>query len=271
MFRSILDRQLSFLKMTSKFLFIIIVRPPINCRNGTLSLWLNRSLCVFTQLLFTSRLLAPFSYQLIDLPLTFVTPSGFLTQSHLYVINRHIILSANGPFSFQTLPLLSNISAKATMSSQLRTIPARKGIATPLRAGQTVKIINTHGTQVVDTWAFSVSWFPLSPSSTIVTQMSMQHTRASLNRIIPKVGDGLYDNERRKMLTITEDTTEGVHDTLIAACDAARYRELGGEEGHRNCADNLVEGLGALDMYPFPFLSWIVCRSLVIPLFVGFK
>lgn len=73
------------------------------------------------------------------------------------------------------------------------------------------------------------------------------------------------------MLTITEDTTEGVHDTLIAACDAARYRELGGEEGHRNCADNLVEGLGALDMYPFPFLSWIVCRSLVIPLFVGFK
>ena len=54
------------------------------------------------------------------------------------------------------------------------------------------------------------------------------------------------------MLTITEDTTDGVHDTLIAACDAARYRELGGEEGHRNCADNLVEGLGALGMYPFP-------------------
>jgi uncharacterized protein len=64
--------------------------------------------------------------------------------------------------------------------------------------------------------------------------------------VVPKVGDGLYDNERRKMLTVTEDTTEGVHDTLIAACDAARYRELGGKEGHRNCADNLVEGLAEL-------------------------
>jgi uncharacterized protein YcgI (DUF1989 family) len=62
------------------------------------------------------------------------------------------------------------------------------------------------------------------------------------------VGDGLYDNERRKMLTIVEDTTEGVHDTLIAACDTARYRELGGEEGHRNCANNLVEGLQALGL-----------------------
>ncbi|PMD57740.1 Aminomethyltransferase [Hyaloscypha bicolor E] len=135
------------------------------------------------------------------------------------------------------------------MSSQLTAIPARHGIATPLRAGQTIKIINTYGTQVVDTWAFTLSSFPPSsstPPSEIATQMSMQHTRASLNRIIPKVGDGLYDNKRRKLLEIVEDTTEGVHDTLIAACDDARYRELGGGEGHRNCADNLVEGLGAL-------------------------
>jgi uncharacterized protein YcgI (DUF1989 family) len=71
------------------------------------------------------------------------------------------------------------------------------------------------------------------------------------------VGDGLYDNERRKMLTVVEDTTEGVHDTLIAACDAARYRELGGEEGHRNCANNLVEGLRALGLWFHPPLSLI--------------
>ena len=47
------------------------------------------------------------------------------------------------------------------------------------------------------------------------------------------------------MLTITDDTC-GVHDTLIAACDSYRYLELGAEEGHRNCADNLVEGLSTL-------------------------
>lgn len=78
----------------------------------------------------------------------------------------------------------------------------------------------------------------------------MEHTRASLQRTIPKVGDSLYSNERKKILTITEDTTSGVHDTLIAACDRFRYHELGVvgalEGAHRNCADNLIEGLSAL-------------------------
>jgi len=146
------------------------------------------------------------------------------------------------------------------MSSQLKTIPARHGIAVPLHSGQTIKIINTYGTQVVDTWAFTLSSFPPS-SSTIVTQMSMQHTRASLCRVIPKVGDGLYDNERRKMLTIVEDTTDGVHDTLIAACDKERYLELGGGEGHRHCAGNLVEGLSALGRY-YVFLEFLIFHLL---------
>ena len=48
------------------------------------------------------------------------------------------------------------------------------------------------------------------------------------------------------MLIITEDTSSGVHDTLIAACDTWRYAELGAEKLHRNCADNLEEGLEAL-------------------------
>lgn len=76
--------------------------------------------------------------------------------------------------------------------------------------------------------------------------MSMQHTRASLCHVIPKVGDGLYNNKREKILMVTKDTTPGIHDTLIAACDQQRYEELGGGSEHRNCADNLVEGLAAL-------------------------
>jgi len=89
----------------------------------------------------------------------------------------------------------------------------------------------------------------------------MQHTRASLCHVIPKVGDGLYDNERRKMLTIVEDTTDGVHDTLIAACDKERYLELGGGEGHRHCAGNLVEGLSALGRY-YVFLEFLIFHLL---------
>ena len=33
-------------------------------------------------------------------------------------------------------------------------IPARLGKAAKLNKGQSVKLINTHGSQVVDTWAF---------------------------------------------------------------------------------------------------------------------
>lgn len=51
------------------------------------------------------------------------------------------------------------------------------------------------------------------------------------------------------MFTITEDTTKGIHDTMIAACDSARYVELGGRKDHRNCADNLVEGLQVLSKF----------------------
>ncbi|RDW66703.1 hypothetical protein BP5796_09452 [Coleophoma crateriformis] len=138
------------------------------------------------------------------------------------------------------------------------TIPARHGIAVPLQAGQSIKVLNTHGTQVIDTFAFRVSSFPPSAASPsyfadITTQLSMQHTRASLNATIPKPGDGLFDNRREKILTFVEDTTGGRHDTLIAACDTFRYIELGGGHEHRNCADNLVEGLRAIGVNPPQF------------------
>lgn len=77
--------------------------------------------------------------------------------------------------------------------------------------------------------------------------MSMAHTRGVLSRTIPKVGDGLYNNLREKIFEIVEDTTTlGHHDMSIPACDAARYRQLGCKEYHRNCADNLGEGLQLL-------------------------
>ena len=38
----------------------------------------------------------------------------------------------------------------------LQTIPAKHGVATFVPAGQTIKIVNTSGTQVVDTWAFAL-------------------------------------------------------------------------------------------------------------------
>lgn len=40
--------------------------------------------------------------------------------------------------------------------ADLQTIPARHGVATFVPAGQTIKIVNTSGSQVVDTWAFAL-------------------------------------------------------------------------------------------------------------------
>lgn len=121
-------------------------------------------------------------------------------------------------------------------------IPARKGKATRLRRGQTVKVINTKGQQVVDTWAFN--------AADLREFMSMEHTRTGLGRILPKVGDALLTNKRRPILTIVEDNSGGIHDTLLAACDRYRYEQLGCREHHDNCTDNLHAGLQALGLEP---------------------
>jgi uncharacterized protein YcgI (DUF1989 family) len=119
-------------------------------------------------------------------------------------------------------------------------IPAREGVAHRVKKGQTVKVINTHGSQVVDFWAFNID--------DLGECMSMEHTHTQLGRIIPRVGDTLVTNKRRPIVTIIEDTSPGVHDTLIASCDAYRYKQLGHPGYHDNCTDNLANALIALDL-----------------------
>ena len=121
-------------------------------------------------------------------------------------------------------------------------IPARKGKAARVRKGQTVKVINTKGQQVVDTWAFN--------TDDLREFMSMEHSRVSLGGIIPKIDGVLVTNKRRPILTLAEDTSGGIHDTLLAACDRYRYEGLGCTEYHDNCTDNLAAGLAELGLSP---------------------
>jgi uncharacterized protein YcgI (DUF1989 family) len=110
-------------------------------------------------------------------------------------------------------------------------------------------VINTHGQQVVDLWAFNRQ----DPTEC----MSMEHSRASILRLVPHVGDTMLTNRRRPILTLVEDTWGGAHDTLMAACDRYRYEELGARGHHDNCADNLFDALKALGVTapscPAPF------------------
>ena len=128
------------------------------------------------------------------------------------------------------------------MAGTLITIPARSGKAAFAGKGQCVKVINTHGEQVVDTWAFN--------RADLTEFMSMEHSRAGMHRLVPAVGDALLTNHRRPILTLLEDTAGNVHDTLMAACDIYRYQGLGCTEYHDNCTDNLARAMRALGLVP---------------------
>lgn len=121
-----------------------------------------------------------------------------------------------------------------------QTLPATRGAAFRIAEGQAIAVINTHGSQVVDTWAFC--------ADDIGHHMSMQHTRAHTTRLMPAAGSILYTNRREAILRLEADTSPGVHDTLIPACDRWRYKLLGHVGYHRNCCDNMQEALGALGL-----------------------
>jgi uncharacterized protein YcgI (DUF1989 family) len=133
------------------------------------------------------------------------------------------------------------------------TVPAREGRAVRLSQGQSISVVNTHGTQVCDLWAFN----GVNPNEFL----SWEHARGGLGRIMPRVGDALLTNRRRTILTLTEDTSTGVHDTLIPACDLFRYIGLGVEAYHDNCSDNLRMALAAIGEHatevPQPFNIWM--------------
>ncbi len=130
------------------------------------------------------------------------------------------------------------------MADQTVTIPARQGRAARVPEGSTIEIINPVGTQVVDLWA-------LCPPN-FAEHMSMEHTRVALGRLVPRMGDALYSNERRPLMTLTADTSPGIHDTLMASCDATRYRMLGYPGYHDNCHDNFAAALRELEIPPPP-------------------
>jgi uncharacterized protein YcgI (DUF1989 family) len=122
--------------------------------------------------------------------------------------------------------------------TDLVVLPARSGVAFRLARGQKLKIVNTHGTQVVDCWA-------MAPDDS-AEHMSMPHSRNAWYRLVPRPGDPLVTNRRRTILRFVEDTSPGVHDTLIPCCDLERYHQLGVKGHHDSCAENFTTALKKL-------------------------
>ncbi|MES0110072.1 urea carboxylase-associated family protein [Mesorhizobium sp. M0013] len=129
-------------------------------------------------------------------------------------------------------------------NSETRIIPARTGVAFEVRSGSRLKIINTYGSQVLDTWAFA--------ATDMDEYMSMEHTRSATSRIIPGVGDTYVSNRFTPMLSVVEDTSPGVHDTLMCCCSRKTYERLKFQGYHDNCNDNFQSALASVGKHsPF--------------------
>lgn len=132
-------------------------------------------------------------------------------------------------------------------------LPARQGRAVRLYKDETLRIINTHGTQVCDFWLFN--------AADMSEFFSSEHLRGTTHRVNPQVQDPLLSNRRQTLASFVTDTSSGRHDTLIAACDPARYRLLGHDGYHDNCSDNLRQALMAIGLrcgeVPQPFNVWM--------------
>jgi uncharacterized protein YcgI (DUF1989 family) len=117
----------------------------------------------------------------------------------------------------------SAISANgATVTGQCYVVPARCGVAVRLAAGQRLVVINTHGTQVGDFWAFN--------AVDLGEYMSMEHVHVDLGTIFPAAGDRLITNRRRAILQFESPLRQMARS---ASCRRFRHREIGWFSGPR--------------------------------------
>lgn len=111
-------------------------------------------------------------------------------------------------------------------------VAAGTGRATRVRRGDLVRVVDVEGGQVGDLFAFVDG----------DEYLSAAHTRTATASLFPRIGDCFVTNRRRPILRLVDDTSPGVHDMLIAACDPARYHNLGAP-GNASCAANLQRAL----------------------------
>lgn len=140
-------------------------------------------------------------------------------------------------------------------------VKAGHGLSFFVSHGQKFRIIDLHGSQIVDFLAWRactrVHPFPvghvastyddnLLPPLTYVCvdpklHFSAAHTRWHLRGSTPAVGDHLLDTAGKPMFKIVDDTVK-VHDMTFPCCYPELYDELGLKD-HRSCSQNIVDGL----------------------------
>lgn len=122
------------------------------------------------------------------------------------------------------------------MCQSTLTVPAGHGKTFEVKKGQFITVTDTGGQQAAD--------FVAVNADNLSEKLSPVHTRQHLRSLFFKPGDALWSSENHPMLRIVADTI-GIHDANVPACDRTRFSVDFGVEGHRNCVDNLLEGMKA--------------------------
>jgi uncharacterized protein YcgI (DUF1989 family) len=135
----------------------------------------------------------------------------------------------------------------------LSELPGGAAVALAVNRGQALTLINTHGSQVVDTWCLA--------AADATEYLSVEHTRRMLFRLFVGEGDSLYSNRRTALLVLEKDTSGCRHDMLLACCDPWVYKFYGSVPGHANCRENFIHALArcgiAPDHVPNPINFWM--------------
>lgn len=128
-------------------------------------------------------------------------------------------------------------------------VPARTGAGFIIRPGDLIRITDVRGQQPVDFWALSTA----DPYE----HLSCMHTKPSIEKLYPRVGDAAFTNHRRPIVTLLEDHSPGQHDMQFAACDRWRYLELSAAADHASCENNFHKALTSLGAsLPFTPQPW---------------
>jgi uncharacterized protein YcgI (DUF1989 family) len=116
----------------------------------------------------------------------------------------------------------------------LTVIPPQSGRAIRVNQGDLIRVIDPHGQQVADLWAF-VEGAPFD-------WLSTSQTRDITERMFPAIGESFYSDCGSALLTLVADDSPGPHDMLFPACNAPLF-ERAGFPNHPNCRDNLLSAL----------------------------
>lgn len=120
-------------------------------------------------------------------------------------------------------------------------LPARSGIAFPVRKGEVLRVIDVEGQQVGDLVCFRLGG--------LSEYFSQSQTRKINRSILISTGGALYSNRCNPMFRIGEDRV-GRHDLLYSPCGPDDYRVLFGVTDHPSCRENLNRALAPYGVLP---------------------